>query len=274
VNRERVFGGLAIGIVAALGVYFAVRDGTEERATDSESEPREYGVLESLPTLESVPESDVEFGAVPASPTAERARRDTDRPSPDELARVEEANSNKVFGRPAAPFDPKKLIALGFSDSHVNEIRSDFLGFKDELEAQADGERVKSPVELTPQEREERRRAREEIMPARDFDAALYATRQRNRIRVEGLREDSPPWQAGLRPGDQILAIDGMRVFDTKDFRDGREAAQEGDVIELVILRGNDKLYDVWVPCCTTQWGNLRMVLAPPLSEERGNFVP
>lgn len=50
--------------------------------------------------------------------------------------------------------------------------------------------------------------------------------------------EGSPASQAGLKPGDMILAVDGERVGAGADLRDMLSAFRPGDRIELTIRRG------------------------------------
>ncbi len=65
------------------------------------------------------------------------------------------------------------------------------------------------------------------------FDRYLYATGSANRVRVRTVMAGSAAADAGLQPGDLILAYGGERVF---DFQDLRRSSYEGSPGENIIL--------------------------------------
>lgn len=53
---------------------------------------------------------------------------------------------------------------------------------------------------------------------------------------------ESPAYQAGLREGDILLEIDGLRVSDTPDIKRCLEKVKESDEVNLIIQRGEKKV--------------------------------
>lgn len=56
-------------------------------------------------------------------------------------------------------------------------------------------------------------------------------------VLVLGVEEDGAAEDAGLEPGDVIVALDGETIADTDDLRDELEDFEPGDEVELEILR-------------------------------------
>jgi predicted metalloprotease with PDZ domain len=75
--------------------------------------------------------------------------------------------------------------------------------------------------------------------PAQVVDGAsavwLGATIGSNK--VTGVLDDSPACEAGLSPGDEIIAIDGFRVTNEADLRGIAGARRPGDQVELAVFR-------------------------------------
>ena len=227
---------------------------------------REYGALDPMPD------------PLPPSPAkaAEGTEVGSSRPVPAGLtgkekkeiaaARVREAEANRVMGRPAAPFDADRLRRFGFGDEEIDQIRKDFSDYASAVRAESEDGRVPAGYLLDPDERESRRRLRARYLTDREFDAALFATNQANRVQIVRLRENARTRKVGLRPRDQIISINGLRVFDLSDFEDGRARRREGQLHELLVLRG-DKVFDVNVQCCRAGWSGLEITRARPLPE-------
>lgn len=55
--------------------------------------------------------------------------------------------------------------------------------------------------------------------------------------KVTGVLDDSPACEAGLSPGDEIIAIDGFRVTNEADLRGIAGARKPGDQVELAVFR-------------------------------------
>jgi S1-C subfamily serine protease len=56
---------------------------------------------------------------------------------------------------------------------------------------------------------------------------------------VSTVNPNSAAADAGLRSGDQITSIDGVRLGDVSELRKAIQSREPGDVVELTILRGN-----------------------------------
>jgi predicted metalloprotease with PDZ domain len=71
------------------------------------------------------------------------------------------------------------------------------------------------------------------------FDQYLYATGQPNRVRVSGVTVGSAAEQAGLEPGDVILAAAGQRVYSNRDLYRITGEGQLGDLVPVTVARGD-----------------------------------
>jgi S1-C subfamily serine protease len=52
----------------------------------------------------------------------------------------------------------------------------------------------------------------------------------------------TPAEDAGIRPGDVILEVDGLRVEGPRDVREGVQRNEPGDEIEIVLQRGSERI--------------------------------
>ena len=258
--------GLA-SIAALCGVLALWIASGGDPANPPSADSREYGAWTPTPDAGPVPEigdpgqsESVSDQGGPPEPAEEQQKRKVDE------ARIREATENRVLGRPASPFDADRLRGLGFDDEEIAEIRKDFTDFASALRAESETGNVAAGYLLDPDERESRRRMRARYLTDREFDAALFATTQANRVQIVRLRPGARTRKVGLRPGDQILSINGVRVFDLPDFEDGRARREEGQLHDLLVLRG-EKLFDVNVQCCRAGWSGMEVTLAPPVPE-------
>jgi predicted metalloprotease with PDZ domain len=86
-----------------------------------------------------------------------------------------------------------------------------------------------------------------------------------DRLMVRRVSAGSPAYDQGLNTGDQIVALNNMRV--TKEFFDARMAEKKpGDLINLTIFRSDD-LSTLLIKLGRTTEGAYRIVPAPTQSE-------
>ena len=61
-------------------------------------------------------------------------------------------------------------------------------------------------------------------------------------MKLSGVRAGSPADQGGLKGGDVIVEFGGTPVKDIYSYTDALGAFKPGDVVRIVVLRGNDRL--------------------------------
>lgn len=61
-------------------------------------------------------------------------------------------------------------------------------------------------------------------------------------LRLTGVRAGSPADSAGLKAGDVVVQLGGKDVTDLQTYSDALYSYQPGDVVDLVVLRGSDRL--------------------------------
>lgn len=61
-------------------------------------------------------------------------------------------------------------------------------------------------------------------------------------LRLTGVRAGSPADSAGLRAGDVVVEFDGRAVTDLQSYSDALYARQPGDVVDIVVLRGAQRV--------------------------------
>jgi hypothetical protein len=61
-------------------------------------------------------------------------------------------------------------------------------------------------------------------------------------LRLTGVREGSPAAEAGLRPGDVVVAFDGNPIADIYAYTYALQAKQAGDVVEIVVERDGERV--------------------------------
>jgi len=136
-------------------------------------------------------------------------------------------------------FRQDALLALGLSESEVERIRlrweqltMDRLYAKDEHVREGG----KNGPELRRELARLKREARDELGEDA-YDAMLYATGQKNRVTLQDVLETSPGWEAGLRPGDQVISYDGVRVFAPYQLRGLTRKGYPDGLAEVRVLR-------------------------------------
>lgn len=258
---------LIVGLVLLLGGGFFAWQRTKMDA-GSPGGTQEYGALDgrtAAPVAEPIdatPKNAVDESAA----AAKAMRADPGQAVPSGGLRPGERVA--VAGRPASPFDPSILDRRGFSAEEIVSIQENFGRLVDALKGSDPNKKIQSPIRLTPEERDRNRRERERHLEPAEYDAALLATRQLNRAYFKsGPRPGSPAARAGIQKGDDLIEINGTRVFDLLDFTDARDSIEEGELHRLVVGR-RGKLFDVTLKCCRPGWRGVAMRLAPPLEAE------
>jgi S1-C subfamily serine protease len=65
----------------------------------------------------------------------------------------------------------------------------------------------------------------------------LYTAAEDGRVVVEGFNDAGPARSAGFRKGDQIVAVDGVRVGSQEEFYEALWRRQAGETIEVAVRR-------------------------------------
>ena len=104
-------------------------------------------------------------------------------------------------------------------------------------------------------------------MTDREYDAALFATRQENRAHLIGpILVGRAAANVGLQAGDELIELNGIRIYDNLDFLDARDSLPSHEPHRLVISRKGE-LFDV-VISGNPGWGPVGQKLAMPLGED------
>jgi len=279
VTQGKIIAGLAAFAVLCVAAWFLLT------GSGGDSGERvgvtEYSALDgSLDTPDGRPEVDEPDSdpvvVEPDSKVLGKGRRSMVAPSAEESGGAVPVGKLRghrfnVYGSPASEFDNEILTGLEFEAEEIAEIRKDFSAFIDELRDFDPEARVAPAIRLTAEERDENRRLRERYLDDREYDAALIATRQSNRAYFAGpIASNRPAAQVGLQGGDEVLQLNGVRIFHTIDFTDARDSLTEGQMHQLVVSR-KGKLFDVSIQCCDPGWGPVQMRLGRPLDEPLRN---
>ena len=98
---------------------------------------------------------------------------------------------------------------------------------------------------------------------AGDCDALLYASGHTNRVAVAHVTENSAAWGLGLRPGDEILRIDGEPVYGIFEVKPAMQSTSAGEPVPIEIVR-DGQLIELWVPGGQQFGTPLRALRSPP----------
>ncbi len=79
------------------------------------------------------------------------------------------------------------------------------------------------------------------------YDRYLYASGRPNRILVNDVYRESPAFAAGLQSGDQLISMDGQRVYSERDMRQVAAEGGAGENIPVVIERDGTR-FELYVP--------------------------
>jgi len=61
-------------------------------------------------------------------------------------------------------------------------------------------------------------------------------------MRISGVSPGSPADKAGLKAGDVVVSFGGVVVTDLYSYTDALRAKKPGDVVEVVVVRGGERL--------------------------------
>lgn len=190
--------------------------------------------------------------ALVPDPEAHANERGVGEPAEPELE-ADPSDSQPAGSGPAeggSAFDEARLAALGFHASDIERLREAWeelalekLYIQDERarSSQRDGRHWARLVAL---ERDAVAELGEE-----DYDALLYASGDRNRVRVRNVLPESAAEVAGLAPGDEVISYDDEPVFRMMALKQGTIGCEGGTTVALGITREGGGESRVWVPC-------------------------
>ncbi|MGD2160887.1 MAG: PDZ domain-containing protein [Gammaproteobacteria bacterium] len=79
------------------------------------------------------------------------------------------------------------------------------------------------------------------------YDRYLFATGQRNRVKIASVMMGSPAEQAGLKTGDMILSYNDRQMFDWNELQDATTKGERGEYVNVTVMR-NGQLMNIWLP--------------------------
>jgi hypothetical protein len=251
--------GASIGLGLGLGLGVALRGdepgkpasgSSVERSlarAERENEALRLRVGELEARLARAPDAPATASAGPDEALAADERdatadQDPEEASPEVMAELE-------AGAAASAFDEARLRELGFHPSDIERLRRTWEAL--ELEKlYIQNERARSDtrdgrywVRMLALEREALLDLGEE-----DYDALLYASGARNRVRVRNVLPGSAAEEAGVRPGDEITSYEEEPIFRMGALKQGTIRCDPGRSVSLGVLQdGADRR--IWVPC-------------------------
>jgi hypothetical protein len=139
-------------------------------------------------------------------------------------------------------FDEQALRSQGMSESEIRRLRQRF----DDIELEKLYARDRAAREGWSDSSRHYREMREiqdefrEELGDSEYDAVLYASGRKNRVRVQDVLHGSPAANSGLLPGDVIVSYAGRRVFDTSSLYVQTTEGEIGETVEVEVRRGNE----------------------------------
>jgi hypothetical protein len=230
----------ARSVAAAADGATAARLAALEAALDAEVDERaalEQRVAELATQLEALGERPARAGGVPAAggPDSAAVAAARERFRRDSNGQSEEAER----------YRKERLVANGFAPDRADWIvqRTEQLRME-ALQAQYDARRGGRPVEMDASDET----LRAELGEA-DYERYLEAYGRQTTIPVRDVLASSPAERSGLKPGDEIVAYAGKRVFDLRELNGltfqgtpGEsvvvEVRRDGQNIQVVMPRG------------------------------------
>ena len=148
-------------------------------------------------------------------------------------------------------FDVSRLLALGFHPADIERLRRvweslelEKLYIRDER-ARSDKHNGRFFLRLVSLERDTLAELGEE-----EYDALLYASGARNRVRVRNVLPESAADVAGLAAGDEVTSYDGEPIFRMMTLKQGTIRCEQGTTVALGVTRSSSGREErVWVPC-------------------------
>jgi len=142
-------------------------------------------------------------------------------------------------------FDRRSLSAAGVSDADVDRVFEKWAEAEREIHARiADDHAAGRWVRPGPRSYDRQLR---EFLDDEEFDVALFATGQANRVELHAPRIDRLALADGLQPGDLIERYDGQAVFRLTELQQMIKGTELGEAISIVVRRG-DEMVELIVP--------------------------
>lgn len=274
-NKQGLNRGLWAGAAIVLvGVFVAYLmglfpAGQDDSALRAPTGAREFGALDLGSDSAFRKAAEAEREALAAAANAREEELGDDGLDEGRVAPLGSGKRYAVAGRPALPFNGELLEAQGYRPEDIARIEEGFESILSTMRGPDPDAKIPAPYRLNPEEREQNRALRARILDPAEFDAAMYATRQLNRAYFKvGPQIGSSADKAGILKGDEIIEINGVRVYDIYDFTDGRDSVSEGEMHRLVVSR-RGQLFDVSLRCCKPGWRGVALKLSKPLEAER-----
>ena len=142
----------------------------------------------------------------------------------------------------APEFEASELLESGVPPSEVERLRELF----DEIET----ERIAIMQQAVREGWLDKRRYREEMVEferaTREaigddrYDALLYATGEKNRVKIRVLLENSPNRSFGFEAGDVVLSYDGRLIFRPPELRKTARLGEPGEWVTVDVLRNGE----------------------------------
>jgi hypothetical protein len=212
-----------------------------------------------------------ENGGSGEAPLTGEAMAESERDSMNYEEADQAAGLYRISARTPRDFDRERLS--GFSEAEIDEIALGMRDYAQWLQDSSGGDVPAPTIKLTPEEREVRRETREAFLSDDEYDAALYATGQKNAAVFANLKRGSEAWDTGVRTGDVLESINGVPIFDLMDFVDGRDQIADGEMHVLVVVQAGQET-TIRVSCCRPGWGPVDMITHPPLSFRNHGITP
>ena len=142
----------------------------------------------------------------------------------------------------APEFDASELLENGVPPSEVERLRELF----DEIET----ERIAIMQQALREGWLDKKRYRDEMVELQRatreaigddrYDALLYATGEKNRVKIRVLLENSPNRSFGFEVGDVVLMYDGRLIFRPPELRETARLGEPGEWVTVDVLRNGE----------------------------------
>jgi len=278
------------GAVAALLAVVVLQNSTTDQSggEGADASTREYGILDYAPSRSATGTDDLATdiaetvatngGSADGRDDGRDNRRDNETGLaggvPDTAAAIEGDSSKlenvngvtdayQVSHRRTRGFDRKLLAESGFDEAEIEKVEQGMRDYAKWLRDSSGGAPPTASIKLSPEERDARRQAREGFLSDVEYEAALFATGQQNAAVFARAKEGGEAWDAGIRSGDTLVLINGVRIFDLMDFVDGLDQLAAGETHVLGVLKGGEQT-TITVPCCRPGWGPVDMTTTRP----------
>ena len=142
-------------------------------------------------------------------------------------------------------FDRRRALASGLSEAEIDRIFDKWAEAQREIHARIAANHAAGRM-VRPGLRSYDRQLRE-FLDDDEFDVALFATGQTNRVELRAPTDDGGAMADGLQPGDIIESYDGAPVFRLVELQLMIRHSDPGQDVPIVVRRGG-QLIDLTVP--------------------------